>query len=273
MIQEKMNIAHRFKKLLFSMVDHLCELRSQPVPEQSRLKNCKIISHRGDHDNRKIFENTLDAFDIIKDHGVWGIEFDVRWTRDLQPVVFHDKDTRRVSGTRMKICQLTQLQLNQHFPLIPSLEQVIQRYGKKLHLMVEIKAEVYPDPVYQKQVLADLFSPLEPVKDFHLISMVPEMFDLINFAPAPTFLPIAELNGRKLSELAIQKNYGGILGHYLLLNDELLYKHQKLGQHTGTGFIGSKNCLYRELNRKVEWIFSNKATEIQSRCNSLLEQC
>ena len=250
-------------------VDRLCDLRSHPIPEQSRLINCKIISHRGDHDNRIIFENTLEAFDIVKAHGVWGIEFDVRWTRDLQPVVFHDKDTLRLFGTRTKICEITQSQLKAQFPLIPSLAQVIQRYGKKLHLMVEIKAEVYPDPVYQQQALADLFSPLEPLKDFHLISLVPEMFDLINFVPASTFLPIAELNGRKLSELAIQKNYGGILGHYLLLKGELLYRHQKLGQHTGTGFIGSKNCLYRELNRNVEWIFSNKATEIQSLCNSL----
>lgn len=267
-----MKTTHRFKKLLFSIVDHLCELRSQPIPKKSRLQNCKIISHRGEHDNRSIFENTIEAFDIAKDHGLWGIEFDVRWTRDLKPVVFHDKDTRRLFASRTKICELTWSRLNTHFPQIPSLEEVIQRYGKKLHLMIEIKAEVYPDPVYQRQVLTELFSPLEPFKDFHLISLAPEMFDLINFLPPPSYLPIAELNSRVLSELAIQKNYGGILGHYLLLKDELLDKHQKLGQHTGTGFISSKNCLYRELNRKVEWIFSDKATKIQSLCNALLEE-
>jgi glycerophosphoryl diester phosphodiesterase len=68
----------------------------------------------------------------------------------------------------------------------------------------------------------------------------------------------------------IQKNYGGILAHYLILSDTLLRRHQKLGHHTGTGYIGSRNCLFRELNRQVEWLFSNNATEIQTIRNSLL---
>ncbi len=266
-----MSSTHWLQKLFFRIADNLCKLRSYPVPKQSRLKYCKIISHRGQHDNRSVFENTLEAFETVKDHGVWGIEFDVRWTKDLQPVVFHDSDTKRLYGTKSEICNLTKSELNTYFPLIPSLAEVIQRCGKQQHLMVEIKAEIYPDPDYQRQVLADLFSPLDPIKDFHFISFAPEMFDLINFVPSSTFLPIAEMNGRKVSELAIQKNYGGILGHYLLLKNELVYKHQKLGQHTGTGFIVSRNCLYRELNRKVEWIFSNNAAELQSLCNSFLK--
>jgi glycerophosphoryl diester phosphodiesterase len=268
----EMKTSHLFKKLFFWFAYHWCELQSHPIPEHSRLKHCKIISHRGEHDNCNIFENTLEAFDIVKEHGVWGIEFDVRWTKDLQPVVVHDKDTQRLFGKKIKICEITQSELNSYFPLIPSLEEVIQRYGKKLHLMVEIKEEAYPDTVYQKQVLADIFSTLEPLKDFHLISFSPEMFELINFVPTATFLLIAKLNCRKLSELAIQKDYGGILGHYFLLKDELLSEHHKRGQHTGTGFIASKNCLCRELNRKVEWIFSNHATQIQSLCYSLLKK-
>ena len=31
----------------------------------------------------------------------------------------------------------------------------------------------------------------------------------------------------------------------------------------GTGFIHSRNALFRELNRGIEWIFSNRAVHIQ----------
>lgn len=255
------------EKMFHWVVDHWFEHRRQPMPSLERLKNCKIISHRGAHDNRSIIENTLPAFDAVKNRGIWGIEFDVRWTKDLQPIVFHDRDTQRIFGRKADICNLSLSEINARFPLIPTLEKVIQTYGKKLHLLVEIKAEVYPDPDHQNRVLSDLFSPLEPGKDFHLISMTPEMFEYIKFLPSQILLPIAKLNIRKMSDLAIQKNYGGILGHYLFLKDDRLRKHQNLGHHTGTGYIGSKNCLFRELNRQVEWLLSNNAIKIQSILN------
>jgi glycerophosphoryl diester phosphodiesterase len=137
--------------------------------------------------------------------------------------------------------------------------------------MVEIKEEEYPDPVYQNNVLKDLFDPLTPQIDFHLISLRPEMFMLINFVPPSTFLPSARLNVKRLSHQALLKNYRGVAGHYLLITNTILKKHHKQKQLVGTGFIGSKNCLSRELNRGVELIFSNNAVELQNICNSLLE--
>ena len=265
-----MTTRYWIEKLFYWVVDHWFEHQWQPISLPERLENCKIISHRGEHDNRHIFENTLQAFDVVKNNGIWGLEFDVRWTQDLQPVVIHDKDTERVFGQKATICQLTKSELISNFPLIPGLEDVIQTYGKKLHLLVELKAEVHTNPVHMNRVLADLLRPLEPGKDFHIISMAPEMLDTIKFVPTQTLLPVAKLNPQKLSDLVIQKNYGGILAHYLILNDNLLRRHQKLGHHTGTGYIGSKNCLFRELNRQVEWLLSNNATEIQTIRNFLL---
>jgi glycerophosphoryl diester phosphodiesterase len=265
-----MTTRYWIENLFHWVVDHWFERQQQPIPLPKRLEKCKIISHRGEHDNRIIFENTLQAFDVAKDNGIWGLEFDVRWTKDLQPVVIHDKDTGRVFGEKVAICQLTKPELISDFPLIPALEDVIHNYGKKLHLLVELKAEVCSKPVHMNRVLADSFSTLEPGKDFHIISMAPEMLDTIKFVPSQTLLPVARLNPQKLSDLVIQKNYGGLLAHYLFLNDNLLRRHQKLGHHTGTGYIGSKNCLFRELNRQVEWLLSNNATEIQKIRRSLL---
>ncbi len=259
-----MTTKYWIEKLFHWVVDHWFAHRRQPMPPPERLKNCKIISHRGEHDNRNIFENTRQAFDVIKNNGIWGLEFDVRWTKDLQPVVIHDTDTGRVFGQKAVICQLTRSELIADFPLIPTLEEIIQIYGKKLHLLIELKAEVHVNPVHMNRALADILDPLEPDKDFHIISLAPEMLEYITCVPPQTLLPVARLNSQELSDLAIQKNYGGLLAHYLILNDGLLHRHQGLGHHTGTGYIGSKNCLFRELNRQVEWLLSNNAVQIQS---------
>jgi glycerophosphoryl diester phosphodiesterase len=134
--------------------------------------------------------------------------------------------------------------------------------------MVEIKAENYPDPAYQNQRLQDLFSDLTPQQDFHFLSLSPPMFNRIDFLPNPAFLPIAELNVRRLNQMAIRENYGGITGHYLFITDGLLKKNGRQQLNAGTGFVNSKNCLFRELNRGIKWIFSNRALKLKSICDA-----
>jgi glycerophosphoryl diester phosphodiesterase len=140
-----------------------------------------------------------------------------------------------------------------------------------MHLMVEIKTEVYPDPVQQNRILKNLFSALEPEKDYHLLTLAPKMFEVIVFVPRSAFVPIARFNFVRLSRLAIEQNFSGLAGHYLLLTASRLKKHWKLQQKVGTGYVNSKNCLFRELNRGVEWIFSDNAVELQKIVNELLQ--
>ena len=252
------------EKLFCSIADGLIAVLPRTLPSKEKLEECRIVSHRGEHDNRQILENTLTAFDRVRDRGVWGMELDIRWTRDLQPIVFHDADFQRLFGSTSMVNSMTMAEIRSGFPVIPSLEEVILRYGKKLHLMIEIKEEAYPDPAYQSQVISNLLSRLEPQKDFHFLSLTPEMFEFIHFVPLQTFLPIAQTNVRALSEIAIRKNYGGITGHYLFVTDRVKTRHQGIGQKVGTGYANSKNCLFREINRGVDWIFSDKALAMQS---------
>lgn len=266
-----MYIPFWFEERFLQIVDHFYAKLPQPIPDKERLQDCKIISHRGEHDNETIFENTIAAFDRVMGVGSWGIEFDVRWTKDLHPVVFHDRCLQRVFQSDIKINKVTLAELKTRFKLIPSLAEVIQKYGKILHLMVEIKEEIYPDPAYQNKVLKDLFYGLSPQEDFHFLSLSPDMFKLIDFLSPSAFLPIARLNVKKISKLGLQKNYRGITGHYLFLTDTVLEKHYEKEQQVGTGFVRSKNCLFRELNRGVKWIFSNHAVELQKICNSSLK--
>ena len=120
------------------VVDALFALWPRSKPGEAALRRCRIISHRGEHDNVTVFENTLPAFDIARDHGVWGSECDSRWTKDLVPVVYHDADLRRLFGDSLMIGQTRFHRLRKSFPQIPSLSEVLTRYGKTLHLMVEM---------------------------------------------------------------------------------------------------------------------------------------
>jgi glycerophosphoryl diester phosphodiesterase len=265
-----MKFLHEIGNSIQTLLDAFYSLWPQSSPAEEHLRNCKIISHRGEYDNQIVFENTLAAFDKTKAARVWGIECDLRWTKDLQPVIIHDPDLLRVLGLNVRICEVKLSELKSACSLVPCLEEVIQRYGKRLHLMLEIKKEVYPDPEYQNQVLADAFSSLKPGEDFHIISMSPQMFKVIDFVDPSAFIAVARFNILNLSKLARQEKYGGLAGHYFFLTKAILRKHHNNQQKVGTGYIGSKNCLFRELNRDVEWMFSNNAAELQEMVDSLL---
>lgn len=170
------------------MIDGFYSIWPQPLPGRQQLSNCKIISHRGEHDNHSVFENTLAAFDPAKAESVWGIECGLRWTLDLQPVIIYDPDLIRVFGLNVKVCEVTLAELKSEYNLVSSLKEVTHHYGKQLHIMLEIKEEVYPDPAHQNKVLADVFSALILYEDFHILTLSPQMFRVINFVTKSTLM-------------------------------------------------------------------------------------
>ena len=249
--------------MIHRLVDRLSESRLQPVPPADLLHDCRIVSHRGEHDNRRVMENTMPAFEAASRAEVWGLEFDIRWTRDLKPVVFHDSDLRRIFNDPLEIGQTDRHDLLKAFPLIPTLEAVLERYGHRAHLMVELKAEHYPDPVRQADMLKDFFSGLVPSRDYHFLTLDTDMFKHVGFVDPPALLPVAQLNFRSFSRRALSRGYAGVAGHYFFISDRMAARHKARGQHVGVGYPRSRNSLFQEINRGVTWIFSNHACEMQ----------
>jgi glycerophosphoryl diester phosphodiesterase len=265
-----MNVPLWIENAFLRSADALFRRYPQPCPAAERLAGCRIISHRGEHDNRQIIENTIPAFRAAAAAGAWGIEFDVRWTRDRRPVVIHDPDAKRLFGLPIRIRQTDYQVLKSACPLIPSLEEVVQTFGRRVHLMVELKKEHFQDIGEQRRELLEQFTGLAPVDDFHLMSLSPEVLDVFDVVPVAARLPIAQANVGSISRLAASKPLGGLLGHYLLVTDALIGKHTALGQNVGTGFIDSVNCLFREVNRNISWIFSNRAAALQAAVEAVL---
>ena len=263
----KIGIAERAERVFHRVAGTVTRRWPRPVPPPHLLKTCRLISHRGEHDNHSRLENTLPAFDAAADAGVWGIELDVRWTHDLVAVVIHDPDTRRLFKKDDEIGYMTLDTLRKKFPLIPTLSEVIDHYGGRLHLMLEIKTEPYPKPSVQSRRLQRQLKSLAPGKDFHLMSLDPDLFTHFDFLPANAFVPIARLRLDRFSRMAAAHRWGGLAGHYLLATNDLLNRHHELGQGVGTGFADSRSCLYREVARGVDWIFSNRAVSMQRICD------
>jgi glycerophosphoryl diester phosphodiesterase len=108
-----------------------------------------IIAHRGA--SAETPENTLAAFRRALALGVDGIELDVHVTRDGIPVVFHDDDLRRLTGTRGRIGQKSWAELKRlrvaGTERIPRLVDVLRLTRQRVLVQIEIKAGVPVAPV------------------------------------------------------------------------------------------------------------------------------
>ena len=258
--------------IVMAVVDGIMAAIPRSVPDRSALQNCRLISHRGEHDNRHIMENTLPAFEQARSAGVWGIECDIRWTRDLVPVICHDSKPQRVFGIDIPVSELTFQELRARVPQLPSLEAVVDDFGGNTHLMLEIKSGHWPEPARQAETLCTVLKPLSPGDDYHLLALQTELFDHVPFVEKRFCLPVAETNVTTMSRYALEQGCAGLGGHYLLLNKTLQQRHGAAGQKLGTGFPASRNCLFRELNRGIEWVFSNRAVALQAEVNRALSQ-
>ena len=258
--------------ILLTIIDFFFKFLPQKIPDLDQLKGAKLVSHRGERDNKTVFENTLESLGKAAQNGVWGIEFDIRWTKDLVPVVFHDETAKRVFKKNVTIKDLTFLELREILPLIPSLEEVVEKLGKKIHFLIEIKKEKFPFLEEQKIILKKILSPLKEQSDYHTITLNPETLPLVDFLKPKTKLLVAELNFNHLLSIVQKENLGGLLGHYLFLGERILGELQNKNQILGTGYVRSKNLLFREVDRGVNWIFSNHAVEMEKMRQELIQK-
>ena len=101
-------------------------------------------AHRGLHSRDKsVPENSLAAFTLAERAG-YGVELDVRLTKDGQVVVFHDDNLKRVCGVDKRVDELSYEELRslrlcgteQHIPLFAEALKAIRGAGP---LIVELK--------------------------------------------------------------------------------------------------------------------------------------
>jgi glycerophosphoryl diester phosphodiesterase len=250
------------ERLFYRGVDPLLGRLPRRIPAGGLRRPPRIVAHRGDHAGPEAPENSLAAFARSRRAGVWGVELDLRWTRDLVPVAAHDPDCRRLFGGAERIATLRFSDLRRRYPLIPSMAEVVETCRGRLHLMIEVKSEPRPDPPRQAAILETLLSSLHPGRDYHILGLTPQVFRLVPFAFPAACLAVAQTNTRAMSRWARAQGAAGVAGHYLLVTRGCLARHRACGQKVGTGFVESRGIYLREWARGVEWVFSNRAAAL-----------
>ena len=109
-----------------------------------KMKDFKAVmyAHRGLH-NEERAENSMSAFRAAVEAG-YGIELDVRLSKDGRLVVFHDDTLDRVCGREGRVidftaAELATFKLNGTEDGIPLFSDVLKLVGGKVPLLVEIK--------------------------------------------------------------------------------------------------------------------------------------
>jgi len=119
-----------------------------------------IIGHRGVTDGAP--ENTVAAFEAALERAADGIELDLQLSRDGVPVVFHHRTLFRAGLRGRRIFHLDLAALRRLMvrsttgrrAAIPTLEEVLARYGKRTHLFLEVKARPRVDTPERHHELA-----------------------------------------------------------------------------------------------------------------------
>lgn len=119
------------------------------------------IAHRGLHDgNKAVWENTLSAFSRAAERN-YAIECDVLISKDGVPMVLHDADLRRLTGTVGLVCEKTVAELQalkvggtgDH---LPSLREMLVLVNGRVPLVIELKGDPGHDSSLVKAVAKEL---------------------------------------------------------------------------------------------------------------------
>ena len=176
----------------------------------NRLPRPAIFAHRGA--SAYAPENTSSAFELAIQQKADAIELDVKLSADERVVVIHDQRVDRTTDgsgqvQHLSLAELRSLDAGSHFDpqfqgeKIPTLEEVFDKYGKKIYFNVELTN--YANPIDALPLRVS-----ELIKEFGLQeSVLFSSFNPLALIRANQCLPEVS-NG-----LLIGRGFLGVLGH------------------------------------------------------------
>jgi len=106
------------------------------------MRKILIIGHRGASAHE--LENSMSSFETALEMGAHMLEMDVRLSIDGEVIVIHDENVKNMCGTkgqvdRMLLMEIKKLKLK-NGEEIPTLREVLERFGGQCQFNLEIKA-------------------------------------------------------------------------------------------------------------------------------------
>ena len=207
-----------------------------------------LLGHRGvPSSSGSVAENTFAAFDLAVAQGCDGFEFDVRLTRDRRAVVCHDPRVKGVSISRATAAQLR----------LPQLHQVVERYGQRVFLDIELKVKGL------EPLVIDALRHYPPGRDFVVSSFLPEV--LLELKARSSRIPvgiICDQNSQIAKCCKLPVDYAII--HHSLLTRRLAQKVQAAGRKLIVWTVNSKRGMLRFAGYGVDAIITDRAPSAAS---------
>lgn len=222
-------------------------------------------AHRGLH-GEGVPENSMEAFLLAVENG-YGIELDVRFSKEKELVVFHDTTLDRVCGVSGRVCdktvdELSKISLGAQGQFVPTFKQVLDLVDGRVPLLVEIKQ----DPG-EGDVATAACEALSKYSGDYIV----ETFNPLALAKVKKLLPNA-CRGLLCDRFTRQKKYKkplyfilqAFLLNFLCKPDFIAYNHEAKG---GFSYKIIKNVFRAPL---VAWTVRSKDDEEQARKNGYL---
>ena len=204
-----------------------------------------LLGHRGcrngslARDNSTLpVENSLAAFEYALSNGCDGFEFDVRQTRDGRNVIWHDPHWNGLSIVATDYAQLS----GPHSESLPTLEDVLQQFGHRAFLDIELKVSG------AEMSVVEALHATPPQHGFMVSSFHPGV--LLRIHDIDPSVPLGYICDRDYA-LAIWRNIPiqTVLPRYDLVRKELIDEAHRLGREVATWTVNSAS----QMTQFAEW--------------------
>jgi glycerophosphoryl diester phosphodiesterase len=189
----------------------------------------------------KVPENTFASFDLALEHGCDGFEFDVRLTASRSAVVCHDPEVGKISVARAQASQLSKL---------PRMKDVIQRYGQRAFLDIELKVKDL-----ESKVLTAL-GECPPARGYVVSSFIPDVvMDLEARSAAVSIGIICETRFQLARWPELPVDY--VIAQYSLVDWKLVKEVQGAGLKIFVWTVNDREAMLRLASWAVDGIISD----------------
>ncbi|HEX2911449.1 MAG TPA: glycerophosphodiester phosphodiesterase [Chloroflexia bacterium] len=235
-----------------------------------------VCGHRGASGHAP--ENTLPAFQRALEMGATWIEFDVQLSADNVPIILHDDTLERTTSLKeavrpveLTLNELKKLDAGAWFSAefrgteIPTLEEVLQQFGQKLGLNIEIKSTPgFESENGLERKIADLVTQYD-LQDKVLISS----FDPFRLQALHRYAPEIKLGALYTSRasdyptnfdpFAMAQSFKAVAVHppFSLVDKSLMERAHGLGMAVNTWTVNHESDMRRMLELGVNMIITN----------------
>jgi glycerophosphoryl diester phosphodiesterase len=200
-----------------------------------------LLGHRGLRMSRLAKENTFAAFDLALDHGCDGFEFDVRLTQSGRALVCHEPRVGSVTVSRATRQQLRDL---------PQLSEVLERYGQRVFLDIELKVAGL------ERMVLNALQEYPPSRDYVVSSFIPDVILEIVARRAKVPTGIICENARQLSRWPkLPAAY--VIPHYSLIKPKLIEDVHRAGRKLIAWTVNNARSMQRMAEMGVDAIISD----------------